>query len=340
MYNKNNKNQQKNQDFQSENRNRLRDINQFGKIQPWKEKKMNNAYYADVLELLEFKKAHNVRECGQYLEFAVGEDDTKRLKQAFFCKSKLCPLCNWRRSKKLRYQVMEIVQACITREPKGRWLFLTLTCRNVATKEELDETMREMTKALNKLFKYKKVAKNVLGFLRGTEVTVNRKESTYHPHFHVLLFVKSVYFNEKDNYINQEEWTKLWQKAMKLDYKPIVDIRAIRPNKRKGTSDTLSAVLETAKYPVKESDYLTGIIWQDKGVIFDLEHALYKKRLLGFGGLLKTYKGLLFASEDIEDGDLIKIGDEDKISETVKTVLYYWDSFRKDYYLNWSLFFA
>ena len=144
--------------------------------------------------------------------------------------------------------------------------------------------------------------------------------------------MQSNYFKNQDNYINQEEWTKLWQKAMKLDYKPIVDIRAIRPNKRKGTSDTLSAVLETAKYPAKESDYLTGIIWQDKGVIFDLEHALYKKRLLGFGGLLKTYKGLLFASEDIEDGDLIKIGDEDKISETVKTVLYYWDSFRKDYY--------
>lgn len=333
MYNQSNKNQEKNQDFQSENGNRLRDINQFGKIQPWKEKKMNNAYYADVLELLEFKKAYNVRECGQYLEFAVGEDGIKRLKQAFFCKSKLCPLCNWRRSKKLRYQVMEIVQACITKEPKGRWLFLTLTCRNVATKEELDETMREMTKALNRLFKYKKVAKNVLGFLRGTEVTVNHKESTYHPHFHVLLFVQSSYFTgNQDNYINQEEWTKLWQKAMKLDYKPIVDIRAVRPNKRKGTSDTLSAVLETAKYPVKESDYLTGIIWQDNGVIFDLEYALYKKRLLGFGGLLKTYKWLLFASEDMEDGDLIKIGDEDKISETVKTVLYYWDSFRRDYY--------
>ena len=48
-----------------------------------------------------------------------------------------------------------------------------------------------MTKSLNRLFKYKKVAKNVLGFLRGTEVTVNRKKNTYHPHFHVLLFVKS-----------------------------------------------------------------------------------------------------------------------------------------------------
>lgn len=326
MHNQDNKKQQENQALQ------LKDINQFGKVQPWKEKKMSNAYYADILELLEFKKAYNVKECGKYLEFAINEDGTKRLKQAFFCKSKLCPLCNWRRSKKLRYQVMEIVQACITKEPKGRWLFLTLTCRNMATKEELDETMREMTKALNRLFKYKKVAKNVLGFLRGTEVTINHKENTYHPHFHVLLFVQSNYFKNQDNYINQEEWTKLWQKAMKLDYKPIVDIRAIRPNKRKGTSDTLSAVLETAKYPVKASEYLTGNIWQDKGVIFDLEHALYKKRLLGFGGLLKMHKGLLFASEDIEDGDLIKIGDEEKISETAKTVLYYWDSFRKDYY--------
>ena len=49
MYSKNNKNQQKNQDFQSENGNRLRDINQFGKAQPWKEKKTSGVYYADIL---------------------------------------------------------------------------------------------------------------------------------------------------------------------------------------------------------------------------------------------------------------------------------------------------
>ncbi|MEQ6219839.1 protein rep [Levilactobacillus brevis] len=36
---------------------------------------------------------------------------------------------------------------------------------------------------------------------------------------HVLLFVRSSYFKSSDSYINQEEWTRLWQKALK-DFKP------------------------------------------------------------------------------------------------------------------------
>ncbi|MEQ6219810.1 protein rep [Levilactobacillus brevis] len=32
---------------------------------------------------------------------------------------------------------------------------------------------------------------------------------------HVLLFVRSSYFKSSDSYINQEEWTRLWQKALK-----------------------------------------------------------------------------------------------------------------------------
>ncbi|MEQ6219820.1 protein rep [Levilactobacillus brevis] len=35
---------------------------------------------------------------------------------------------------------------------------------------------------------------------------------------HVLLFVRSSYFKSSDSYINQEEWTRLWQKALKVDY--------------------------------------------------------------------------------------------------------------------------
>lgn len=53
-----------------------------------------------------------------------------------------------------------------------------------------------------------------------------------------------------DNYISQNEWTELWKKSAKIDYYPIDDVRAIKPKNEK-TSDIRSAILETAKYPVK-----------------------------------------------------------------------------------------
>lgn len=45
---------------------------------------------------------------------------------------------------------------------------------------------------------------------------------TYHPHFHILLAVPTNYFSK--NYIKQSEWTDMWQRAMKLDYTPIVHV--------------------------------------------------------------------------------------------------------------------
>ncbi len=65
-----------------------------------------------------------------------------------------------------------------------------------------------MTKAFNKLKQYKKVKQNLLGFLRATEVTVNPKDNSYNQHMHVLVFVKSSYFKNSENYITQAELTE------------------------------------------------------------------------------------------------------------------------------------
>ena len=80
-----------------------------------------------------------------------------------------------------------------------------------------------------------------------------------HPHFHAMLLVKSTYFHGS-HYINQAEWTDMWVKAMRLDYYPQVDIRAVKPNPRKTVDENKSklhgAVLETFKYSIKPSDML------------------------------------------------------------------------------------
>ena len=38
---------------------------------------------------------------------------------------------------------------------------------------------------------YTKVKKNLVGFLRSTEVTVNQKDGSYNQHMHVLLCVEN-----------------------------------------------------------------------------------------------------------------------------------------------------
>lgn len=313
----------------------FKDVTKTGKVRPWKERKTANVSYAEILQILEFKKAKNVGDCGRVLEFKPTDLGYLKLFKAWFCKSKLCPICNWRRSMKNSAQTQRIVESVVIDKPKSRWLFLTLTMKNVVDGETLKDGLSEMTKAFHRLFKYKKVAKNLIGFMRNIEVTVNPETESYNQHMHVLLCVENSYFKNKENYITQKEWTELWKKALKINYDPVVDIRPIKPNK-KGDSDIQAAVKETSKYSVKSADFLTDNDKRNLEIVADLEEGLYRKRMISYGGLLKE-KHKILNLDDVEDGDLINTSDEEKISETeaeANSIIAIWNFQKQNYYLQ------
>ncbi|ODD18464.1 replication protein [Listeria monocytogenes] len=232
------------------------------------------------------------------------------------------------------YQTQKIVEAVIQEKPSARWLFLTLSNRNSVDGETLEKSLKQMNIAFNRMFKYKKVSKNLIGFMRATEVTVNEKDGSYNQHMHVLMCVESKYFRGSDNYISQDEWLELWQKALKVDYKPVANIKAIKPNK-KGNNAIESAIKETSKYAVKASDYLTSDQEKDLEVVNDLEQGLYKKRMISYGGLLKIkHKELNLGNA--EDGNLIQTGEE-KISdeeEKANSIMAIWNYEKQNYFLK------
>lgn len=313
----------------------FKDVTKTGKVRPWKEKKTSNVSYAEILQILEFKKAKNVGECGQILEFKPTDLGYLKLYRAWFCKSKLCPICNWRRSMKNSAQTQKIVESVVSDKPKARWLFLTLTVKNVSDGESLKESLSQMTKAFNKMVKYKKVKENLIGFMRNIEVTVNQETGFYNQHMHVLLCVENQYFKNKNNYITQKEWKSFWKKALKINYDPVVDVRAIKSNK-KGDSDIESAVKETSKYSVKSADYLTENEKRNLEIVYDLEKGLYNKRMISYGGLLKE-KHKLLNLDDVEDGDLINTSDSEEISESeeqANSIVAIWNYQKQNYYLK------
>lgn len=309
----------------------LKDKNSKGKDRQWRERKLQNLKLGAALEQLGYKIFNSVNQCAEVLKFIQQEDGSLKLKQTWFCKNKLCPICNWRRAMKYSWQTSLMVDEAIKQFPKGRFLFLTLTVENVPG-EELNEELSRLALAFNRLMKYKKISKNILGFIRATEVTKNEMMNTYHPHMHVLLFVKSTYFKTEEDYLSQEEWTKFWKKAAKLPYTPIVDIRAVR-TKNKSESDPngmRKAILETAKYPVKPIDFDE----ENLQTVDDLYSGMYRKRLIAFGGIFKEIRKELFL-DDVEEGNLIKVSDdEDKESSTGKELIAVWNWERKNYFVR------
>lgn len=304
----------------------LVDKNQKGKDRNWRGRKILSLKLADIFNELGYKDTliERVKSCGDILKFIREPDGKLRLYQAYFCKNKLCPMCNWRRAMKYSYQTSQIVDEAIKEEPKGRFLFLTLTVKNVEG-ERLSETISSLTQSFDRLFRRAKVKKNLIGYLRSVEVTHNEKENTYHPHVHVLLMVRPSYFNSKDNYITREEWGEMWSQSLKVDYVPMVDIRAVKET-GKGLK---GAILETAKYPTKP----IKLDVENKQVVDDLYNGLYRKRQLGYGGLFKKIKKQL-QLDDVENGNLVQTSDEENDLSSGTKIIAYWNATKQNYFIR------
>jgi len=308
----------------------LKDKNSRGKDRNWQQRKKQNIELAKALRELGYLNFSNVYQCAEVLKFQQIETGQLKLKQTWFCKNKLCPICNWRRSMKYAWQTEQIVNEAIIREPKGRFLFLTLTIKNVEG-QDLEETMKGLTKAFDRLFRRAKVKKNLLGYLRSLEITLNEETGLYHPHLHILLFVTSTYFKNSDSYIPQKEWSEMWQQSAKLDYLPIVDVRAVKPKRNSKNQEIglKKAILETAKYPTKPINFDR----ENLEVIDNLAKALYRKRQIGYGGIFKDIRKELFL-DDVENGDLVHASEDEKVSSAGQEIVAIWNWERLNYFIK------
>ena len=337
-------------------------------------RKMRSMFLGDSLERIAFKylehetpeqdkmlkKGKRVKGCGAYLEYRIdpnrlNDPDYQRLTLAFFCGHFLCPLCQWRKSRKVSNQLTAI----ISKLAGYRFIFLTLTVANV-TARELQPAVNALSgEAWKRLVNGRRFKQSIKGYFRSFEVTHDAKQyitkemyarkrvyynrhglkigdanpvfDTYHPHIHVLLAVEPCYFDKaNDLYISQKEWRELWQRACNLDYDPYVDVRAVYNKDSEGAAghgkpkdiSSIGAVLEIAKYVTKSSDYLlTTDEDATDAAVYAISEALAGKRLVSLGGVFrKAHKELHLDSLDC-DSDLLHV--ENHIKEGLDDFITY-----------------
>src|SRR5699024_4632365 len=119
---------------------------------------------------------------------------------------------------------------------------------------------------------------------------------------------------------------------MKLDYETNVKVQMIRP-KNKYKYDIKSAIDDTAKYPVKDTDFITDDEARNMQSRADSEEGRYRESLVTNGGLLKeSHKELNL--DDEEDGNLIHTDDEEKADEDGFSIIAMWNWERKNYFIK------
>ena len=276
-------------------------------------KKFSSALLSDSYKRLEYyKQSDKVSLCMDTvtLKHAIVDgkiEERGTFHQIFFCKDRLCPTCNTRRSLKIFGQLSRVMDK-IYKDYK--FLFLTLTVPNVKA-DKLEQTVNDLNYGFNKgLMRNSKFKKAVKGYFRTTEITYNRERDDFHPHIHCLLAVDKDYFDcrySSSDYLSRDFLLDIWRKAMKDDRITQIDIRAVK-NKNgsevQTADDMKAAVLEVSKYSVKSKDF----IYPDEKLTDKVVSGLYPlfhnhKRLCYSGGIIKeTLKNLNF--DDMENGDL------------------------------------
>jgi plasmid rolling circle replication initiator protein Rep len=232
-----------------------------------------------------------VEQCSQVLEFArdplqqSGKQKYK-LKNAWFCRVRHCPVCQWRRSLMWQAKVYRALPSLLRDYPDTRFLFMTLTIRNCEVKD-LRETLTLMAKAWKRLTELRQWPAR--GWVRAVEITRSQRDRTAHPHYHCLLMVPPAYF--QGDYLKQEQWVELWRQCLRINYKPVVDIRTVKldlvqssQRVNKPPARMWEVVAEILKYAVKPSDMIRDHEW-----FLSLVDQVHKIRGVAIGGILKHY---------------------------------------------------
>ena len=274
---------------------------------PWDKHRANTEVVEQMYHTLGYGRyPERLNDCSRLLEFALNQDADSnslfKLQRVKFCRLRWCPVCQWRKSLMWKARFYEAIPAIRADYPTFKFLFLTLTVRNCEI-SELRKTINWMHDSWRKLVRRKSFPAK--GWVRSTEVTKD-KNNLAHPHFHCILIVSSNYFKGK-GYLSKDKWINMWQKSLKVDYKPSIDIKkvSLKEKRKKNISERLGkeltendiifyGLMECLKYSVKESDLMSDPEWLDA-----ITQQLHKTRAISTGGIFKQY-----LSED-EPEDLI-----------------------------------
>lgn len=263
--------------------------------------------FANSSQITNHRFSERMETCANNLNFSyvINEDTGEfqlKLKSAFFCHVRHCPICDWRRSLRAQAMFKNAIPKIMEESPNSRWIFLTLTVPNCHI-SELRQTISDMNKAWIKMLKRKGLS-FINGWVRKVEVTQEQKRKDYaHPHFHCVLQVNESYFTSRD-YLSKMDWVAYWSHAMKSDIQLNVDVRALR-KKFDANDIAITELLKTFNYSVKSENIIDDKFTTDWFLEY-VEQVRALKFLTSGGTLKNIFKDI---RENETDADLVNVDD-------------------------------
>ena len=250
--------------------------------------------------------------CGTYIGFNSNENDSLSVTSANFCRQRLCPMCQRRRSLRTYSAVSKVYE--LANKTGYQFLHVVLTVPNCPA-AALNKTCDFLFKQSSLLFRksedvhtkaackgnedIKKLRRNIKnsfkGVFRALEITFNDRLSidhpfAFHPHLHCLIAVKKSYFTSRD-YISHDKLQKVWGTLTGIENVQVFIGRV---------TDQCASIAEVAKYAVKP---FKGNVSAE--VLETLHKALFNRRLVQTFGVFRDWM------KEVGVTDLEEVLDED-----------------------------
>lgn len=280
-------------------------------------------------------RAAKLLDCGTDLVLS----ESGRVVSANFCRMRICPMCQKRRSLRVYSDFCKIMDFL----GDVAYLHLVLTVPNCSA-AELSDLLDLMQICASRFFGLDFIKKAFKGVARCTEVTYNKNADTYHPHFHCLVAVNKSYFKSR-YYLKIDDvrrfWTVIVQAALngikvknRGDKFFMEQASAFDPDTEilyqcSITKASEGVLPEIAKYCVKPLDIdLVGFdLFEPLKVIFK---ALHGRRLIQFYGVIADAARALCVDPDtFSDDELSDLSDT--VIDNEKIFRYNWNRACKKY---------
>lgn len=189
------------------------------------------------------------------------------IRKKFDCNSRYCPIC----SNKLKLREQKKMRKKLEEAKEKNYLLMTLNGNNV-TEENLKHEIEDNNKAFISLMRLDLFKRTVTGYIKAVEITYINEKSTYLPHLHVILLVKSSYRKYMKLNTDKEKIKEQWNKHKK-SHDLFMDIQSVRDIDKVMSYLTVSQKKRYTEIGQEET----------KGIIRAIRN---KKRLYSYGGIL------------------------------------------------------
>ncbi len=262
-------------------------------------------------------RAKKICSCGTYIGFNKSEErETFAVTSANFCRQRLCPMCQRRRSLRTYSAISKVYD--LANNDGYKFLHVVLTVPNCSA-QNLNKTCDFLFKQSSLLFRKsddvhtkaackgneeikvlrKKIKNSFKGVFRALEITYNDKLSVdhpfaFHPHLHCLVAVKKSYFTSRD-YVSHEKLQKVWATLTGVENVQVFIGRV---------TDQCASIAEVAKYAVKPFESTVSA-----EVLEILHTALFNRRLIQTFGVFKKWLqqiGVADLEEVIEENETLQ----------------------------------